>query len=321
MTASAQPGPVSITGTNPPVSGPTTATGGGAALLSESNPDLSPSLFWAGIGIRDPDYTARIGMGANIAGSYPNQDVGWYMSNGGLVVCDQAPSTASTTNLAAGQHAASGTPLALAAASTGVTVLSAPLTILPTGNVVPAGCLVLDGNPAWTAGSFAFMNPTTGISRAIAVTAAGGATGGAILLTGYDYRGNKVTQTVTSAAGTTVNSLKALKFLQSAVPQFTDGAHNYSIGTADVFGLAVRADEFAYLQPFWNNALLTNSAFVVPDATSPATALTGDVRGTLAPGASDGVKKLTAFVAPSIQNVASTSWATVKQGLLGVQQA
>jgi hypothetical protein len=322
MTASAQPGPLSVTGTNPPVSGPTTATGGGAALVSESNPDLGPSLFWAGTGIRDPDYPARIGAGANIAGSYSNQDVGWYMATGGLVVCDQAPSTASTTNLAAGQVAASGTALTLAVASTGVTVLAAPLTILPTGNVVPAGCLVLDGNPAWTAASFAFMNPTTGISRAIAVTAAGGATGGAILLTGYDYRGNKMTQTVTSAAGTTVNSLKAFKFLQSAVPQFSDGAHDYSIGTADVFGLAIRADEFAYVNAFWNSVLALTAAFTAAVTTSPATALTGDVRGTVAPvSGSDGVKKLVAFVAPSIQNVASTSWSTVKQGLLGVQQA
>lgn len=322
MTASAQPGPVSVVGTNPPYIGPTNQTGGGAALVSESNPDLGPSLFWAGIGVRDPRYLARIGAGSLGVGQYPNQDCGWLWSSGGLVLTDAAPSTAAVGNIAADQAVAAGTAMTLVdgTGGAGVTKLAAALTILPTGLVVPSGALVIDSTPAYTANSFALMNTGVSLARAVSVTAAAGATGGAVVVSGYDIYGAPMSESITSVAASTVNGKKAFKFVTSATPAFTDAGHNYSVGTADIFGLHIRADYAAYTKIFWDGAL-NSGTFTAADTTSPATTTTGDVRGTTVPASgSDGTKRLVVMVGPSVGNAAGVSYATVRTGLLGVLQ-
>jgi hypothetical protein len=322
MTASAQPGPLSITGQNPSIVGPTPYVGGPAALV-DSNPDLAPSLFYGGFGLRDPRYLPRIGAGALLAGGYPNQDCGWYWSQGGAVVCDQVPSIAAVANIAAAQNVVSGVPMALVGASgAGITLTTAAQTILPTGNVVPAGTLAIDGVPGYvgggTSGGFQFMDPTTSLARAVSVTSTGG-TGGVVIVHGYDVYGVPMSESITSVTGTTVDGKKAFKFVTSAVPQFTD-ATNYSIGTADVFGLNLRADKWAYVRAVWNDTLETaNTGFVAADTTA-ATALTGDVRGTYAQ-TSDGAKALQLFVAPSVADLIVATLPLATQGLLGVTQA
>ena len=100
------------------------------------------------------------------------------------------------------------------------------------------------------------------------------------------------------------------------MPQFTD-AHNYSVGTTDIYGLPLRSDNFGDLAINYNATGITASTgYVAAVTTSPATTTTGDVRGTYAlQSAADASKRLVVrqFVTPA--NMGSVS------GLFGVTQA
>lgn len=233
------------------------------------------------------------------------------------------PAALGTAKIAALANVVSGTAMTLAAASTGITVVPAGgLLVLPSLNVVPANALVLDGNPALKSfgrkGNAGFYDRTSLTARAVSITAAASATGGHFVVSGYDIYGYPMSENINAAAGAaTTNGKKAFKFITSVVPQFTD-AHNYSVGTTDIFGLPLRASQFADTLLHWNDALLTaNTGFVVADATSPATTTTGDVRGTYAvQSASDGTKKLVARIDLSLALIQ----ADATQGLFGVPQ-
>lgn len=327
MGATSFQGPLSIEGQRPAIVGPSNQPGAVAALL-DANADLAPSLYHGGYGVRDPRWLQRIGAGALAAGGYANQDVGWYVSGDGMVVCDQVPATASATNIAGNQAAASGTAFTLAGASTGITVVPAGglSLFIPLGATIPAGALVLDGNPGYvgggTSGAFQFLDPTKGLSRCVSVTAAAGATGGTVVVKGYDWYGAPITQNIVAVAAQTVNSTKAFKFIVSATPQFTDAGHNYSVGTADIFGFNVRADRFMYAAIAWDTSwVTTNTGFTAAVTTNPATATTGDVRGTFAtPSASNGTRRLYMAIGMSVANAVAASLPAYQTGLLGVTQ-
>jgi hypothetical protein len=111
-----------------------------------------------------------------------------------------------------------------------------------------------------------------------------------------------LTQTVTLGAGAvTVTTAKTFKAVFSVTPNFTD-THTISVGTADVFGLGLFSARFEDTLIYWNGALITaNTGFTAGDTTSPATATTGDVRGTYATqSSSDGTKRLVIRVSPSL---------------------
>lgn len=160
-------------------------------------------------------------------------------------------------------------------------------------------------------------NPQCLIARAVSITGSTSATGGAFLVSGYDIYGVPMTETITAASGTaTTNGKKAFKYIASVVPQFTD-AHNYSVGTTDIYGLPLRSDFFGDVAINYNATGITASTgYVAAVTTSPATATTGDVRGTYAlQSAADGSKRLIVrqFVLPA--NAGSIT------GLFGVTQA
>jgi len=107
-------------------------------------------------------------------------------------------------------------------------------------------------------------------------------------------------------------------------PQGTINSTSMSVGTTDVIGLPLRADYYPQLTVIWGtNATQTFQAnasgvFTAPDILT-ATALTGDVRGTLtlgslAGGASDGTKQLFVYWNPFGANMNTTL------GLLGQTQ-
>jgi hypothetical protein len=325
MTATSFPGPLSIEGQKPTFLGPTSSTGGQAAIV-DSNPDLAPSLIHGGIGLRDPRWLQRIGAGALAAGGYPNQDVGWLQSSGGYVVCDQVPSTKSNTNIAAAQGATSGTALTLAGASTGITVLATPLSLfVPLGATIPTGALVLDGNPGYvgggTSGAFQFLDPTKSLCRCVSVTANAGATGGVIAITGYDVYGALMHQNITAVAGLTVNSTKAFKFIVSAVPAFTDGGHTYSVGTTDIFGFNIATPGFPYTFIYWAGSLITTNTGFVAAVTTAATATSGDVRGTYnTQSGSNGTNSLQLFVGLSVTNAVAANFPAYISAVCGVSQ-
>lgn len=284
----ARPGPEVIYGDrNPPGTG---ATG-------SNNPQLGPSFVRGGFMLIDP----RVGYNVTRKGV-----VGLGAEYRRCLAA--APSAKATANIAALANVSSGVAMTLVSSSgAGVTVLAAALQVWASGNTIPANALALDGAPglitygiADPAGLFAVnaYDNSKAIARAVSITDAASAAGGDFLVSGYDVYGYPQTETITAAAGaSTTNGKKAFKFITSVVPQFTD-AHNYSVGTTDIFGLPLRADQFDQALIWWNSALITASTgFVAADATSPATATTGDVRGTYAvQSAADGTKRLVVAV-------------------------
>lgn len=134
---------------------------------------------------------------------------------------------------------------------------------------------------------------TLDVPRAIRYVSGGNDTGITFTASGYDFYGQAQTETVTGANGTATG----LKAWQSITGVVASGAvaSTLTIGTTDIFGLPYAISDAGYLDRVgWNNTLLNDTGtFVKADATSPATALTGDVRGTYVPSsASNGTKRL-----------------------------
>jgi len=160
-------------------------------------------------------------------------------------------------------------------------------------------------------------DPTTMIARNVRITSGGNDTGITFTVSGYDIYGFPMTETITGASGGVASGLKAWKYINTVVSS-GDIASTVKVGTGDVYGMPLRCDFFGLAQINWNSTGITaTTGFVVPDATSPATATTGDVRGTYAvQSASDGTKRLiiSVMVPPGNLN------APVATGLFGVTQ-
>lgn len=279
----------------------------------------APSMDYLGHGFQDhrlPYNFANSATGAQV--------VGWYGTEP-VTVISQVPSTIATANISVGAVTASGVPAVLVSVSgAGITVLSASTIFFPSLLTISSG-LVIDATPVpkqfgtASSGITAFYDPATMIGRAVSITGVAGGTGGNFLISGYDVYGYPMSELVAATAGaTTANGKKAFKVITSAVPQFTDGTHNYSIGTADIFGFGILGVLWPNVEIFWNNAFITSSTgFVAPDQTTPATTATGDVRGTYAvQTASDNAKRLVVRVYPSLALM--TTSATI--GIFGVAQ-
>jgi len=171
--------------------------------------------------------------------------------------------------------------------------------------------------PFGQSNTISLWNPQAMVSRAVSVTGSASATGGNILISGYDIYGVPMSEVIAApASATTVNGKKAFKYIASVVPQFTD-AHNYSIGTTDIYGFPLRSDNFGDVVINYNATGITaNTGYTAAVTTSPATTSTGDVRGTYAlQSAADASKRLVVrqFITPA--NIGSIT------GLFGVTQA
>jgi hypothetical protein len=290
---------------------------------ANNNPDAGPSLFHAGVGVRHPDWQPRIGAGANASGSYLNQDLGWFMCI--MTAMDAAPAAIGVGNIAAAANVVNGTAMTRAGASTGITLVpTGGLTVLPASTLVPAGTLVIDGLPQFQGGEFGFVDPARSVARAVSVTGATSGTGGTFVVRGYDLYGVPMTENIIATAGaTTVPGKKAFKFITSITPSFTD-AHNYSFQTTDFIGFPVRVDSFAYADIAYINGarIVAATGFTAAVTTDPATAITGDVRGTYAlQSAANGTNALQIWVKGSVANlVNATNITTYRTGLLGVRQ-
>lgn len=283
------------------------------------NGDLGPSMFGVGVGFIDPRYGYKQG-GQSLPQQAGNAPItaGFGGNAANLVAIDQAPSAVSTSNIAAAQNAVNGVALTLAAASGGISYSAFVLTVLTTGLQIPAGTLLVDGVPGNCIGPAGFtsliefgqngavglMNPAAMLVRALSITGVTAGVGGAFLVRGFNLWGQPQTETITATAGaTTTNGTKGWKFVTSITPQFAD-AHNYSVGTADIFEFPMRADKIAYVLIYWNNTLVTSPAGFVAANTATATALTGSTRGTYAIQAdtSNGTKQLQVFIGVSVAN-------------------
>jgi len=208
---------------------------------------------------------------------------------GRIYVWDIIPQAAVTNNIAASQTAAAAGAVTLTA---GTSVKSVVRT---DGTTV----LQLD------------------LPRAVKVNCS--TTARAFTVSGYDYYGQAMTETITvSVAGTAVTGKKA--FFQISGATIAGSATAVLIGTSDVLGLPVRVFNVAYLASVKSNNTLAQDAgtFVAAD-TAVATATTGDVRGTYTPAtASDGIVRTVAgILLPAI----AVGPNATRVGALGVTQA
>jgi hypothetical protein len=209
---------------------------------------------------------------------------------GRVYVWDCVPLALQTANIAASQTAAGSGSLTLTAGTSVKSVTNA------------AGVTVLQLNTP----------------RALQINTS--TTARAVTISGYDYFGQAMTETITVAtAGTAKAGLKA--FYQIASATINGSATAVTIGTTDVLGLPVRCMDAGYVVKVgWNNTLAQDTGlFVAADMTNPATSTTGDVRGTYKPStASDGVKRLVMTIALPAIAVGPNATRT---GALGVTQA
>jgi len=155
------------------------------------------------------------------------------------------------------------------------------------------------------------------LPRAIKVNSS--TTARAFTVSGYDYYGQAMTETITvSVAGTAVTGKKA--FFQVSGVTIAGSATAVVVGTSDVLGLPVRVFNVAYVASVKSNNTLAQDAgtFVAAD-TATATTTTGDVRGTYVPAtASDGIVRTVMTIA--LPAIAVGPNAT-RVGALGVTQA
>lgn len=303
MAKTALSGPMIVYGQPPVVNG----------MVTDYNPDLAPSFFWGGIALLDP----RLGY---FPGGNDANPVNGFAATGTYAIIDQAPSQLAANNIAAAQVPVAATPMTLVSASgAGITVASS-VTNFATGQIV-TGLLAIDGAPGLvsfgTNASPSLYDPTKALSRNLRFTSVGNDSSGTVTIVGYDIYGLRMTETVTLSNATVASGKKSFKFVQSITPGGTLSGSNLSVGTGDVYGFPLRIDDFVYSEIYWNGALITaNTGFLAAVTTSPATATTGDVRGTYAvQSASDGTKKLQVFTDIKVANLGSST------GLFGVTQA
>jgi hypothetical protein len=240
-----------------------------------------------------------------------------------IEVINQVPSTLATNNIAAAQAGVVGAVTLVSSSGAGITVGASTLNA-NTGQTV-TGLLAIDGATASVGfGDVGFQtlnawDARTLIARNIRITSAGNDSAATATIKGFDIYGTPMTETQTLTNASVTAGKKAFKYIQSVTLAGTLSGGNVSVGTGDVIGLPLKADQFGHLYIIYNNAVITaptgQGTYTAPDATSPATATTGDVRGsyTLA-SASDGTKRLQVFVVIPAYNVNSIT------GLFGVTQ-
>lgn len=212
---------------------------------------------------------------------------------GRVVFRDIVPLTLQVANVAVLQAPAANTALTLAA-GTGVTASTDP-----SGNRI----ILFD------------------VARAVSLTSTSDLSGINFLVTGYDEYGQRMSQLKAGPNNNTVNTLKAFKSVLSVVPSAAN-AGTVSVGTSDIFGLNYCiTDAVEIVSAKWAATLAQNAGtFVAADTTSPATNLTGDVRGTFLPAssASNGSRRL--MICMHMLSTQAGSDAT-RAAALGVTQA
>lgn len=161
--------------------------------------------------------------------------------------------------------------------------------------VCAAQAVAAAGNATINGASASGGVATLDVARAVNVDSTdAGDTTQTVTVTGTDYWNQAQTETIALNGTTAVAGKKAFKTItQVAVSAALTG--NLTVGSTDVIGLPYRVTDAGYiLRSGWAGALADDAGtFVAADTTSPATATTGDVRGTYTPSsASNGSRRL-----------------------------
>jgi hypothetical protein len=140
--------------------------------------------------------------------------------------------------------------------------------------------------PWYYQGASALLDPHTVPGRLLTVTSTAADTTFAVSVTSYDIFGVLVHETITLGSTTTVTGKKAHKYLVSAALVKSGGgtmSGTVSIGTADAFGFPMKNELWEYTSVFWAGAFVSvSTGWTAAVGTNPATATTGDTRGTYA---------------------------------------
>ena len=209
---------------------------------------------------------------------------------GRIYIWDTIPQTLQTANVAASQAPAAAGSLTLTAGTSAKSVVRTDGTTVIQLDVPRA----LQVNSSTTARTFT--------------------------VSGYDYYGQAMTESIVVAtAGTPKSGKKA--FYQISSVTISGSATAVTVGTTDILGSPIRIIDGGYIiDPGWAGALAPDTGtFVAADTTNPATSTTGDVRGTYQPSsATNGTNRLVVSIA--VPAIASGPYAT-RIGALGVNQA
>ena len=288
----------------------------GQAPFADYNPELGPSLFYAGAGLLDPRpfYTYEPGQASGNV-------VAGFLGITRILTVNQVPSTLSATNIALAQAPTAGTALTLTA-GTGVTG-SVTITSASTNSQV-TGLLALDGAAGrvsyGSVGTIQLWDPTKALSRNVRITSVGNDSSATFTVKGYDIYGYPMTETITGANAGIASGAKAWKYIASITPAGTLSGSNVSVGTGDVYGFPIYSASLnpgadADVSISWAGAAITSATGYTAGVTTTATATTGDVRGTYATqSASNNSNRLLVTQSPSLANISSVT------GLFGVTQ-
>lgn len=155
-----------------------------------------------------------------------------------------------------------GTP----AAASATAILSAQSIATATSTTAADVALTLDELPAFGRGL---------------VAVASGASTSVVTITGRDYLGQPMKEEITLNGTTPVNGKKAFKWIDDIAWTAT-AATTINVGTTNIFGLPYRAIKMVH--EFKDRVIAANAGtFVAAIFTDPATATTGDTRGTYLP--------------------------------------
>jgi len=253
--------------------------------------------------------------------------------------------TALVLDVPRGLRITTGSAVAATLAGVAITGIGGQISFTSQAGLVNGQYLAISGTYGGTGSITGYSNPTTyqlsavtsttatllTTSGAAVVTTAGTPTGLTYTLgtapqtstiSGFDYFGQAMTQTITTSGlvSTAVNTTKAFYQVTSITIGGATGAA-LTVGTTDILGFPVRVIDGSYVvNSGYNNTVGFDAptAFVKADMTNPATATTGDVRGTLNPSsAPDGTKRLVVAIAvPAIGSGPNST----RQGTLGVNQ-
>lgn len=296
MTTTAFSGPVVVFGS---MTGP-----------GEYNPDRGPSMFDEGAILMDPRDTLRYLPGQR-AGQ-PN--FGWSMATMIQGISD-VPPTLTVAAIVASAVPVAGTPMTLVSVNGAGIVVAQSLVRTDTGATV-TGLLAVEiavtpitfgQGPTGSGGSVNAWDPTTMLSRTVRIVSVGNDSTATFTIRGYDIYKYPMQETITGANAGTATGLKAFKYIASVTPAGTLSGSAVTVGTTDVIGLPLYSSNIGEILVYWNS-LVALPTFVAGVTTSPATATTGDVRGTFVlPTASDATKRLQLFQTPNPANLKTTA--------------
>jgi len=192
------------------------------------------------------------------------------------------------------------------------------------GSQTPAGAGSLTLAAGTSSKSVVLANGSTVIQldcpRAVSVSQVTGGNVVNVTVSGYDYYGQAMTQTISSSPAGTASTLKAFYQVSSIS---VDGATGTAVtaGTTNTLGLPVRVIDAGYIiHVGFANALGADAGTFTAADTATASATTGDVRGTyVCDNASpNGENRLVMAIALPALAVGPNSTRT---GALGVTQA